>query len=82
MLVISTAGFMPGVLTGSTLHTDQMTMEERISVQGESGRLLISWVVNEPVYYSEPITGSQQLQSTSQPIIRYECSPEVPEDYQ
>ncbi|MEE3197629.1 MAG: DUF6152 family protein [Pseudomonadota bacterium] len=82
MLVISTAGFMPGVLTGSTLHTDQMTMEERVSVQEETGRLLISWVVNEPVYYSEPITGSQQLQSTSQPIIQYECSPEVPEDYQ
>ena len=47
-LVIDTAGFSAGVLRvgGSTLHTDQMTMVERLSIQEETGRLLISWVVN------------------------------------
>ena len=77
-LIIDTAGFAAGVLIGSTLHTDQMTMEERLSVQEDTGRLLISWIVNEPVYYSERLTGSQQLQSTNQDMIRYDCVPGSP----
>ena len=81
-LIIDTIGFASGVLTGSTLHTNRMTMEERLSVQEETGRLLISWVVNEPVYYSEPLTGSQQLQSTSQEMIKYDCIPGSPMNYQ
>lgn len=81
-LVIDTAGFAAGVLSGTTLHTDRMTMEERLSVQQDTGRLLISWVVDEPIYYSEPLTGSQVLQSTDKELIRYECIPGTPTDYQ
>ena len=81
-LIIDTAGFKAGVLRGSTLHTDQMTMVERLSVQEDTGRLLISWVINEPIYYSEPLTGSQELQSTDQEIIRYDCVPGSPTSYQ
>jgi len=77
-LIVDTAAFTEGVLYGSTLHTDQMTMEERISVKEDTGELLISWVVNEPVYYTEPLTGSQRLQSTKQKIIRYDCIPGEP----
>jgi len=80
-LIIDTAGFAAGVLIGSTLHTDQMTMEERLSVEEDTGRLLISWIANEPVYYSEPLTGSQQLQSTAQEIVRYDCIPGSPMSY-
>ena len=81
-LIIDTAGFSEGVLRGSTLNTDQMTMVERLSIQENTGRLVISWVVNEPVYYSEPLTGSQQLQSTDKEIIRYDCIPGSPMSYQ
>ena len=77
-LVIDTAAFTNGVLFMSTLHTDQMTMEERISIQQGTGDLLISWTVNEPVYYSEPLTGSQRLKSTDKEIIPYDCVPELP----
>jgi hypothetical protein len=57
-----------------------MTLQERLSIQ-PSGRLLIAWTANDPVYYGEPLTGSQELQSTTQDIIRYDCVPESPEDY-
>lgn len=79
-LIIETAGVSAGVLSmsGPTLHTDQMTTVERLSIQEDTGRLLISWVVNEPIYYSEPLTGSQVLQSTDQEIIRYDCIPGSP----
>ena len=66
-------------MTKGALHTDQMTMEERLSIQ-DTGRLLISWVINEPIYYSEPLTGSQILQSTDQEITPYDCEPGSPID--
>jgi len=81
-LIIDSAGFSAGVLTGSVLHTDQMTMVERLSIQEDTGRLLISWTANDPIYYSERIAGSQQLQSTDQEIIRYDCIPGSPMSYQ
>jgi hypothetical protein len=77
-LEIDTMAFANGVLQGSTVHTDQMKLHERISIQKESGRLLIEWTVIDPPYYSEPLTGSQVLQSTSQEIIRYDCIPGEP----
>ena len=80
-LIIETAGFSAGVLTGSVLHSDQLTLVERLSIQEDTGRLLISWTANDPLYYSEPLTGSQQLQSTDQEIIRYDCIPGSPMSY-
>lgn len=75
-LIIDTAAFDSGVIVRSALRTDQMTMVERLSVQPESGDLQISWVVHEPVYYSEPITGGQLLKRTDQEFGAYECNPE------
>jgi hypothetical protein len=76
-LVIDTAGFSAGVLTGSILHTDQLTLEERLSVDQNSGRLQIRWQAVEPVYYAEALTGSQELQSTDQALMRYDCVAEA-----
>ena len=57
-------------------------MVERLSIQEDTGRLLISWIVDEPIYYSELLTGSQQLQSTDKEIIRYDCIPGTPMSYE
>lgn len=81
VLIIDTAGFAAGVLDGSMLHTEQMTMQEKLWVAQDTGRLQVSWIVNEPIYYSKPLTGSQELQSTTQEIIRYDCVPGSPGSY-
>ena len=81
VLVIHTEKFAAGILTESTLHTDQMALEERLSITPDRGHLLISWIANDPEYYAEPLTGSQELQPTSQDIIRYECIPGAPSGY-
>ena len=82
VLVIETAAFTSGSLTGSTVHTENMTMQERLSIQPDTGRLLISWTAIDPAYYSEPITGSQVLQRTNRDLIPYECIPGSPlEEY-
>lgn len=80
-LVIDSKYFTAGVISGSVLRSDEMIMSERLTVQSDSGRLLISWVIDEPVYYSEPLTGSQLLQSTTQEVLSYECTPRL-QDYQ
>jgi len=72
-LVIDTAGFSAGVLRGSMLHTDQLTLEERLWVKDDNGRLQIAWTAVEPVYYAEVLAGSQELQSTDQELMRYDC---------
>jgi hypothetical protein len=75
-LIIETAAFAKGVLVGSTLNSAQMTLRERLSIREETGRLLIEWTMFDPIYYSEPLTGSQELHSTNQEIIRYNCDPD------
>jgi hypothetical protein len=77
-LVIHTAGFKAGVLVASILHSAQMTLEERLTIIEETGDLLVSWAANDPVYYSEVLTGSQRLQSTEKKLIKYDCIPGEP----
>jgi len=77
-LLIDTAAFSAGVLIGSTLHTDQMVLHERLSITEDTGRLLIEWTMVDPTYYAEPLTGSQELHSTNKELIRYDCVPEPP----
>ena len=75
-LIIETAAFAKGVLVGSTLNSAQMTLRERLSIREETGRLRIEWTMFDPLYFSEPLTGSQELHSTNQEIIRYNCDPD------
>lgn len=76
-LVVDTANFTAGVLTGDILKSERMTLQERISLNRENGRLLVSWVVNDPIYYAQPIRGSQQLQRTGKKLLPYRCVPEA-----
>lgn len=74
VLVIETAAFTSGVLTGSNVHTENLTLQERLSIQADTGRLLITWTAVDPAYYSEPVTGSQVLQRTNRELIPYNCT--------
>lgn len=76
-LVIKSVGFSAGVLVGSTLHTGDMTMTERLTVEPETGALEVAWTVIDPAYYSAPLTGTQTLASTDQKVARYDCVPEA-----
>lgn len=81
-LIIETAAFSAGVLVGSTLHTEQMVLHERLSITEDTDRLRIEWTMIDPTFYSEPLTGSQELHSTNRELIRYDCKPEAPIVYE
>jgi hypothetical protein len=76
-LVIDTAHFTAGVLSGETMHSDQLTLQERISLNKENGDLMIAWQANDPLYFSEPLKGSQSLKRTAKKILPYGCVPDT-----
>ena len=80
-LIIETAAFTSGVLNRSYLHTGNLAMQERLSIQPDTGRLLISWTANDPEYFTKPLSGSQVLQRTNRELIPYECIPGSPLEY-
>jgi hypothetical protein len=81
-LLIDTSAFSAGVLVGSTLHTEQMVLHERLSITEDTNRLLIEWTMIDPAFYAEPLTGSQELHSTNKELIQYDCNPEPPINYE
>lgn len=74
-LVVDTANFTPGVLTGEIMKSGQLRLQERISINRDNGRLLIAWQAHDPAYYAQPIRGSQLLQRTGKPLLKYGCVP-------
>jgi len=75
-LIIESTNFAAGIIVGSNVNSDQMTMWEEIKVL-ESGRLHILWKIDDPLYYSEQLTGTQVLQPTNKEILPYNCVPEA-----
>ena len=73
-LLIDTSNFGAGVISGSNLNSAEMSMQERLTVL-DNGRLHISWVLSDPLFYTEQMTGSQTLQPIDQEVIPYECIP-------
>ena len=76
-LIIDSANFEAGVIFGSDLHTENMTMTERLTVRPDTGDLEVAWTIHDEAYFSEPLTGSQNVASTDQKVARYECIPEA-----
>ena len=76
-LVIDSANFAAGVIFGPDLHTQNMTMTERLTVNPDSGALEVAWTIRDEAYFSAPLTGSQTLASTDQKVAPYECIPEA-----
>lgn len=76
-LIIDSGDFKAGVIFGSDLHTADMTMTERLTVNPDTGDLGVAWSIYDEAYYSEPLTGAQNLASTDQRVARYECLQEA-----
>ncbi|OUU80094.1 MAG: hypothetical protein CBC38_01475 [Gammaproteobacteria bacterium TMED78] len=77
VLVINTSKFPEGILAYDIAHTDEMTLEEKISFNPQTGNLDIYWAMNEPNYYLDPISGGQSLESTTDEFIPYGCTTDV-----
>jgi hypothetical protein len=74
-LVIDTIGFVAGVLTPhpGILHSDQLHTVERISLDSEEGTMELEWVAEDPLFFNEPLTGSNRFISSQFSVEPYGC---------
>jgi hypothetical protein len=76
-LVIETTGFKAGVLQahtgGGMLHTEQMQVSERLRLSDDGGQLIRDYVVTDPAYYPNPISGSQTWQRSTRALQEFNC---------
>jgi hypothetical protein len=86
-LVITTTGFTTGVInqfvenfagreSTGVLHSDQMTLIERLSIDPSNDDLVLNWTIADPLYYTESFSGSQRLVRSDLTIQPYNCVPD------
>jgi hypothetical protein len=61
VLVVDTVGFAPGVLSPPVVHTDQLHVVERFSLDPAGPTLLRSYVAEDPLHFAGPYSGSDML---------------------
>ncbi len=74
-LVIETQNFAPGALWAGRLHTSGLSTTERLSIDTETGELVLNWAVTDPDYYPDPITGTRILIRTNLTVGSFDCVP-------
>ena len=81
VLIVDTVGFLPGLLTGQTLHSDQLHVVERFSLAPESMTLTRAYTAEDPLYFVGQLTGSDTLYSADAPYEVHECKELMNVDY-
>jgi hypothetical protein len=75
VLVVDTVGFAPGVLSadGATMHSDQLHVVERFTLDSEAGALRRSYVAVDPQFFTGEYTGSDNVFIADLPYESYNC---------
>jgi hypothetical protein len=73
VLMVDTVGFAPGVLSAPVLHSDQLHVVERFSLDPKTMMLTRRYVAEDPVYLKGQYTGSDTVQVADQPYIDDRC---------
>ena len=81
VLVVDTTGFLPGLLTGQTLHSDQLRVVEQFSLDAESMALTRAYTAEDPLYFVGQLTGSDTLYVADAPYEVHECKELMNVDY-
>jgi len=81
VLVVDTAGFMPGVLNGPVRHSDKLHVVERFSLDPKTMKLTRSYVAEDPVYLKGQYTGSDVIQVADAPYTQDKCKEQGFIDY-
>lgn len=76
-LVIATSHFTAGTLEPrrSVLHTEDLVLAERLEVNPQSGELEISWTIDDPAFFTEPVTQTEVFVRSARDDTPYDCEP-------
>jgi hypothetical protein len=76
-LVVTTTAFAAGVLEPrrAVVHTEDLTLTERLEVNAETRELEITWTIDDPVIFKEPYTQKEIFVRTERWSQPYDCRP-------
>jgi hypothetical protein len=74
-LIVDTIGFQPGVLIpiNGTLHSDQLHVIERFSVDNSTGTLTREYRAEDPLFFKSAYLGRDQMKLSDEPYTAYKC---------
>jgi len=81
VLVVDTVGFLPGLLTGQVLHSDQLNVTERFSLDPELMALTREYTAEDPLYFDGQHTGSDTLYVADSPFEVHACRERMNVDF-
>jgi hypothetical protein len=73
VLVVDTVGFLPGLLTGQLLHSDQLHVVERFALDTGTMALTRSYTADDPLHFIGQHTGSDTLYVADAPFAVHGC---------
>jgi len=76
-LAISTSRFTAATLEPrrGVLHTEDLVLDERLEVNPETGELEITWTIDDPAYFIEPLTQTEYFVRSTRDDMPYDCRP-------
>jgi hypothetical protein len=76
-LIISTTHFTAATLEPryGVMHTEDLRLTERLEVNEETGELEITWVIDDPAYFTEAVTQTEHFVRSERDPEPYDCRP-------
>ena len=76
-LVVTTSRFIAATLEPrrAVLHTEDLRLSERLEVNPDSGELEITWTIDDPAYFTEPLTQKEFFVRSTRDDTSYDCTP-------
>ena len=78
VLVVDTVGFLPGVLTGVTPHSDKLHVVERFTLDPAAMTLKREYIANDPAYLTAELKGSDTVAPSNVPYAAEACEDLTP----
>jgi len=72
-LIVDTIGFEAGLFNGRTPHSDQLHVVEEFTFDTETQQLRRAYTANDPLYWTDEITGSNATDISTVPYFSEVC---------
>ncbi len=76
-LIVSTNRFIAATLEPrrAVMHTEDLELTERLEVNAGTGELEITWTIDDPAYFLEPLTQTEHFVRSVKDDEPYDCRP-------
>src|SRR5690606_37133384 len=73
-LVVETVGFLPGIIAGNIVHTGELRVVERFTLDPETMEMRREYVAEDPMYFASPyVGGERRIFPADAPFVEDRC---------